>query len=212
MLRDTVVSIIAERLNNRTDLNAAIIAEMQLAQETRLEQNGRFTPWFMLTPTIQELVTIIGASAIVLPDNFVSEAEEEPLWVQDVESQDFRQLRKVSLAEGKMFYPGTGEPKAYSFTGTLFTLYPTPDKLTTIFLRYNAKQASLATNIENAWLKYASDLMIAEVATVIAAQKMQNKELAAVFASARDDAWQRLFVMHESLQHTNREYSMGDRV
>jgi len=211
MVRDSVVALLAERLNNRTDLNDAIILEMQLAQSIRLEQNGRFQPWFMLTTRVI-FPTTANVETVSAPADFVMEVEEQGLWVLNPDTAVWGKLGKVSEEVGMGLYTATGLPLKYSLTNDTIVLYPTPDDAYSIRMRYAGAQPDLSTNIENDWLKYATDLMIAEVGYAIASTKMQNDKLASAFAVDKEKAWQRLWLMHEARQHVNQNYSMGDTV
>ncbi|HYE38153.1 hypothetical protein [Methylocaldum sp.] len=208
MTRDQVVALLVQRLNNRTDLETRIISEMQLAQSVRLEQNGEFYPWFLVTEYATEMAEI-GEPRIPAPDDFLMELEENGLWVEDAEG-NWKLLTKgdeddLQVALGNC----TGLPQAYAFSGEHFTLFPTPNENYNIRMRYNAAQPLPTTNIENAWLKYAPDLVMGEVGEAVAAIHMQNPTLAAEFTKAKVAAWARLRLVHESRSHTNREYSMG---
>jgi hypothetical protein len=209
MIRDTLVGIIAQRLNNRTDLNEIIIAEMQMAQEMRMEQNGVFQPWFMVTEKSYE-VTDVAEPRIPVPEDFVMEVEEQGFWYYSSITAKWIPLKKTSDEVGEVQQLSPGAPKSYSLVGDHFTIYPTPDAVYQIRFRYAAMQASLETNIENSWLKYASDLLLAEVGEVVAIQHMQNEKLAMGFRSAKSAAWERLHKMHESRAHTNRDYTRGE--
>lgn len=210
MLRDTAVRLIAFRLNNRTDIDDAIIQEMQLAQEMRLEQNGRFQPWFMTTEYATEL-TDPEEARVPVPDDFVIELEEEPLWVL---ADDGIWKRLTKLGEGDLQVKfGASDPAIpthYALEGDHFTLFPTPDKVYQVRFRYAAKQEVLNANIENTWLKYASDILIAEVAETMALQVLQNEKLAAGFTKAKNEGWERLYVVSEARTHANRNYTMGE--
>jgi hypothetical protein len=210
MTRDEVVAIIAERLGQRTDLNAAIIAEMQLAQSIRLEQNGKFMPWFLLTEysTVQ---TEADEPRVAVPDDFIQEEEESGLWVQ-TDAGIWIELRKASEDKAFNAYEGVepAQPERYALAGDHLTLFPTPDKVYNLRMRYFAQDIPLTSDIQNKWLKYAADLVIAEVGQVLAGRHVQDQTLEAGFQMDKAAAWQRLWLMHEARMHANREYSMGD--
>lgn len=208
MLRDVLVATIAKKLGDRTDLDDAIIAEMQMTQEFRLEQGGKFQPWFMITED-STILTQVNEPRIALPANFVAEVEESGLWYLNEMANKWTPLVKTAEDEGRYYIAGTGAPQYYSVIGDRFTLHPTPDAVYTLRMRYAAKQPALTTNIENNWLKYASDLVMFDVCQHIAAENLQNDKLSQTFAVHKLEAWERLFIMHESRQHTNQEYRMG---
>jgi hypothetical protein len=201
MMRDTLVDVLVQRLNNRTDLRDAIITEMQIAQTFRLEQHGRFQPWFLITELATE-ITEINEQRVPEPNDFIIEVEEQALWVQNTAGK-WKKLTKGAEDDLQLKWgDAEGLPQNYAFVGSVFIMYPIPDAMYPLRMRYAAAQGSLATNIENGWTKYAGDLLIAEVGAAIAAQTMQNPTLA--------PAWDRLQTLHEARQHTNRSYTMGE--
>lgn len=209
MLRDVLVAVLVERLNNRTDLEDAIVLEMQLAQEFRLEQNGRFIPWFMIT-SYQTFATVAGQAEVTLPSEFVSEVEEQLLWVYSDVAAKWLPLKKIAEDVGESWVADNAIPEYYSLVGDSLVLFPTPDAVYNLRWKYAAKQPALDTNIENAWLKYAADLLECEVGEALAKKKMQNEALASVFRQDKLAAWERLYVMHEARAHANRTYTMGE--
>jgi len=208
MLRNTAVRLLAQRLNNRTDLDEAIIQEMQLAQEMRMEQGGRFTPWFMVTEYATKL-TDPQENRIPVPDDFVIELEEEPVWVLATDGV-WKPLTKKGEGALQQYFGETLQllPTHYALEGDHFTLFPVPDQAYQVRFRYGARQAPLTTNIENSWLKFAPDLMIGEVGEAVAMHVMQNDKLAAGFTKTKNEAWERLFIMNEARIHANRSYQM----
>lgn len=210
MTRDDVVTLLALNLGNRTDLNDAIILQMMLQQETQLEGSGRFQPWFLITERAFNTMTI-GESRLALPDDFLMEVEEQGLWIFDA-AGGTHELLKGSEQDLLREYKDTdpGQPQAYSMAGHHITVYPAPDWEYPAFFRYAAQDQKLSTNIENNWLKYASDLMIAVVGKEIAGKTLQNDKLAATYERDILPAWERLYRLHESRAHTNRDYTMGE--
>lgn len=209
MLRDTAVSLLAKRLGNRTDLDDIIIEEMQNTQAFKLEQNGVFYPWFLFTENVTTTL-VIGESRIALPADFLAEIEEEGMFVTNTDG-GVSIVTKGGSQDLKVYYgSATGLPKKYALSGDHFILFPTPDAAYVLTMRYAAAEPVLSTNIENNWLKYAADLMIAEVGATLAKTLLQNPTLAASFQTDVSRAWDRLQRQHEMLQHTNRTYTMGD--
>jgi hypothetical protein len=210
MIRDTIVSVLVSRLNNRTDLTDKIVLEMQLAQD-RIEMNGEFFPWFLVSEYATE-VTEIGEPRVPLPTDFLGEIEEEALWLQPQSDpgQAWKRLVKGDSEELELAYGITpGEPEKYALMGEEFILYPIPDSAYTLRMKYYARAAALSANIENAWLKYAADLIIAEVGEVMASLTIQNPALAAEFEKDKVTAWARLRLADEARKHVNRDYTMG---
>lgn len=207
MLRDTLVNTIALKLGERDDLTAAILAELLVAQEFRLEQNGRFQPWFMVT-TNATISTTTNESKVVFPSDFVCEVEESALYIFSTLAAKWIPLEKGPEDKYENIQATSGVPEAYSVLGNFLQLFPTPNAVYQLRWKYAAKQAPLITNITNNWLTFAADLLMGDVGEHIAKQNLQNDKLAAMFAEQKKVAWDRLYTMHESRQHTNRQYSM----
>lgn len=158
MTRGEAISIIQGRIGQRsnTDLTNQIIAELKLVQ-TDLEREPTL-PWFLIktltenestatfateTDFIREVQDVTGLSIMV-------DGVRKPL-VKD----DYDFLSRQSNLEG------TGQPKFYALVGFTYYLFPTPDKAYSFTKVYYAEDATLATDIENKWLKHIPGLLIA---------------------------------------------------
>lgn len=211
MLRDDAVQMIALQLGNRTDLDAQIVTVMQLVQETELEATGVLTPWFLLTE--DSFVTLApGTSRVAVPTDFIIEDEDWGLGIEDtngvtkwLQKQDYDDLQQT-------FGNSSGMPKYYSLNGGYFYLFPVEaDSYVTVRMRYYAHAQNITSaNLENAWLQYAPDAVIAYTGFYIADRILQNTELAERFARAKQAAFVRLVTLDEARKHTNRQYQMGD--
>lgn len=216
MNRGQVIALIGKRLGNRTDLGADILIEMDLAQATALERNGRIVPWFLETE-IASAPTTPGDERLPIPTDFAMEKETGGLFIYDASlgTEPWVKLTKddydALLAE---FQDQQTRPKKYSLGGQYFRLKPTPDAVYTVkqiyFATVTAPSLLANDNTDNLWLRYAPDLMIAVVAKVMAEKYLQDRELGASFDGDITRAWDRLNSETEAQQHTNREYVMGD--
>lgn len=211
MLRDAVLALMRPRLGSRDDLDAAIIAEMQYVQEFSLEQTGAFTPWFLESELSQTLVAA-GEERVPLPSDFLGEVEDQHLWmyVASETAAPFTELHKSSYDRLIVKYPILGRPSEYALTGNYFLLRPVPSVDYVLKMRYYAKDAPLTSNIENQWLKYAGDLVIAETSAIIAGNYIQNPAMAERFKGDAAQARTRLYTKHEARKHVNRTYGMGE--
>lgn len=209
MIRDTCVDIIAQRLGMRTDLDDAILNEMQLVQEVTLEGTGAFLPWF-LESLDNALVTVLASTEIALPTDFLAEIEGMPpaLYVVDGTAQNWTDLHKDGRNTLLTKYPSTGAPAEYHITASTLHIFPRSDAVYAIRFSYYAKDS--LTGDENLWLKYAPDLMIAETGAVMAGKYLQNAGMEAQFRTDAQSARARLFTKHEAMQHVNRRYGMGE--
>lgn len=210
MIRDTLISILASRLN-RSDMSDRIIAELQLIQSTVLEGTGAFSPWF-LESEMANVDIVANEERIALPADFLAEVEDQALWLYQPENIycPLQELHKTDYDRIVLKYQTSGTPKEYALAGDYILLRPVPDASYNIRMRYYAREPDLSTNIENKWLKYASDLVIAEVGAVIAGLHIRNPQLAQEFKDAAMVARDRLYKKHEARKHTNRTYGMGE--
>lgn len=207
MVRDTLLSLLGQRLGNRTDLTTRMITEVQLLQEVRLEQNS-WIPWFLETEMATS-ATVAGEERLALPTDFLAEIEEQTLWLYD-STQDvvWIPLRKMAYDNMLAKYPDTGRPKAYSLGPDEYRFGPVPDDIYTVKMRYKAKDDILDTNIENKWLKHASDVVLAELGIVMAEKHMQHPKLAETFRNDAGVAWTRLYNKHVAREEENQNRVM----
>lgn len=213
MLRDAAVSLIASRMGQRTDLNDAIILEMGLVITTKLEENAVITPWFLLTESATSALTI-DEERLAVPDDFIVEDEENPIFVLDTESNKYLPLKKIGYDEMVWKYKDSENtiPSVYAITGLYFTLRPLPNAAYAVKLRYYGKDPVLVSdgNVENRWLKYAPDLVIAATCAAVARGQIHDVPLAESFNGEIAGAWTRLKILNEARQHANRRYEMGE--
>lgn len=213
MDRDSAVSIILQRLGNRSaaEYQTACETEMRQVQENKLEGSAELMPWFLITEETTA-ATVAGEQRVAVPDDFLLEVEEAALMIQDAESGNWIPLVKDDFDDLTEAYvdEDDAQPVKYSLLGGYFRLFPTPDAVYQLKMIYFGRDAVLNSNIENNWLKYASDLMIAATGEVMAAQYLQDTELAAIFTNQIQTARDRLWKLNEARQHAGRNYQMGD--
>lgn len=217
MNKGELLQLLGMRLGNRTDSDilAALSLEITLAQDTLLEQNGRFKPWFLVSE-FATAETVANDSRVELPEDFIGEVEEGGLYVLNPDSQKYVELVREDydfLAE-KYADATPSLPKEYSLDGDkYYRLFPTPDLIYTLRQRYFEKDVAfnlVADNSQNRWLKYASDLLLAIGGQQYASKHLQNQDLAIAFGLDVKLAWDRLKGEHEMREHSNRDYVMGD--
>lgn len=210
MLRDDVVALLGKRLGSRIDLDASIVLEMRAAQETLLEGSGALLPWFLLSAETT-LVATADVEAVALPSDFLGMAEDHPVWLIDpTASPTDLKLAKRDYSVIRERYQTSTKPVAYAQIEGYLLLRPIPLTGYSLKLRYYQRGVTLSSNIENIWLKYASDLMLAEVGAIMAGRYLQNAKLEAQFQNDVVLARSRLLIQHERRLHENRSYSMGE--
>lgn len=186
MTRDEAVSVIAGRLGNRTGAETKIIAEMKLRQAVL--EHAPELPWFLLTRS-SALATVANQQTVNTPADFLREFEDVGLYVVDTDGKDqpldkddFEALQRSGLFETN------GLPTNYDLIGNNFYLFPTPDIVYTLKSFYYAAALTLTSDIENAWLKYAPDLLIADTGIVVA-RFFRDPVAAQMFKEERSEAF-----------------------
>lgn len=191
MLRDAAVDLMMKRLGNQNDVSLRddIIAEMVQAQATVLEGDV-FKPWFLVSEEASN-TTAIGEERVPLPADFIDFWDEIGLYRYDA-SLDDPYIEMVRddwelIKECKNF---SDKPTHWDVGGMYLLMRPLADAVYNLRLWYIAKGLDLsgtygdANNIENDWLKWASDWLIGETGAVIAEQYLQMTD-------KRVEAWQR---------------------
>jgi len=219
MDRDAAVAIIKDRLKRgaSTTIDADIVTEMQFVQENILEGNP-WLPWFLLSEFIS-VDTIADENRIAVPadvsftgNDFLREYEEGALWRVDASVGSGKVLLEKDFYDAlDGAYSSTGKPVKYSLDGEYFRLFPTPDGVYTLKTRAYLRAAVLSTNVENSWLKYASDWLISETAAIIAGEYLRDDKAEARQQANATRARNRLMVVDEARKQANLEPNMGDK-
>jgi hypothetical protein len=205
MLRSTVVSLIAQRLGNRTDLDAQIISELQLTQDTL--ERADMLPFFLLTEFVAT-VTVAAEERLKLPDDFLKEYEEGALWYYDATSaSQWAPLKRSSMEQLKGAFTTEGYPQYYALAGNYFRLAPVPDEVYSVKMLYYAQDTVLSTDVENQWLKYCPEWILSETGARMAAY-IQNDKMAATFMQNAQMAKDKFWRYDEGRKHSNQDYRM----
>lgn len=212
MTRDKAKYLISLRLGRRPDLYDDIVQEMDLAMTVTLGQDPALDPWFLLTDPVG-LQTVPDVATVAVPEEFFLEVEESKLQIQQ-DDGSWTPLGKYDVDDLETHYVGAepGSPEAYALTGAYFRLYPTPDAVYNLRFMHRKIAASLLNEPdgENEWLLYAPDLVIAHVAAHMAAEYLQNQELAlAIAAGSLKRATDRLIRLNEARAQINHPRTMG---
>lgn len=215
MLRDSAVDLLMNRLGQRTGdtLKNQIITEMVFVQENILEGNATQF-WFTLKDS-SGLVTVADTETVALPSDFMQEWEEGALYITDTNA-DKTEVKKadwdtIAIHENLL---GTGLPEFYSLDITNISFRKVPDAVYTLSIKYHGSQADLsgvygdAANVENAWLKYASDWVIAETGIIIAEQYLQSTKMAGRFQAQAQIALDRLIKKNTAWEEANKTRGM----
>ena len=207
MQKQTVIGLIKSRLGNRTDagIDTRIAGELDAAQ-TELELYGDFVPWFLLSDEVP-VATVVGAQEIALPSDMLQE------WEDGAVAYDYLPVTKYEhQALQAKYQDSVGEPKAYAMLAESFKVFPIPDAIYTLKLRYYQKDAlpsTLAAAGENRWLKYAPMWLLAK-AGVAVARYIKDAEATAMFQADAAAAREQVYKAHVARAEHNVERQMGD--
>lgn len=204
MTRDEAVSIIKGRLArwNDTVLGTHIIVELKQAQQ-RAEMDATL-PWFLLTES-SYAATVADEERTELPADFLREAEEDALWVEDTDAT-WTQLKKDDYAAIRTRWTETGLPRRYAIVGEYLRLRPVPDTVYNLHMIYYGKDTVLSTNIENKWLANVPELLIADAGAIIASRYVRNEPAAAEFRADYQRARTQMMTMNQARLDANRVY------
>lgn len=218
MTRDKAVDMIMKRCGYRTktSLRDDIITEMAYVQKTLLE-GGPVMPWFLLSDE-RKTTTVANDARVRVPPDFINEWEETELYLYKESNTDdkYKELHKDDWDYIKDKYPGSGEPSHYDLKGSFFMLAPIPDDEYELRFWHYARADDLggtygdSNNIENCWLKWAPDLLIAETGVIIGSQYLQSEALAGRFEKQAKQARDRLWRRNTAIREENKNRLMGD--
>src|SRR5688572_11903717 len=170
MLRDAAVAVIADRLGQRTGLENRVISELQLAQ-IREEEKPEL-PWFLLKNSTG-LATVANQQTLGMPADFLMEYEDGAFWIEDTDGE------RTFLVKGDYGTFSVDEclidadnpvrrPTNYSLVFNTVYFFPTPTAVYPLQLTYYGADALLTTNIANAWLSWAPELLISSAGIAMA--------------------------------------------
>lgn len=215
MLRDKAVDLLMNRLGQRRSATTKdqIIGEMAFVQETLLEGNA--TQFWFTVKDSSGLATIVDTEAVALPSDFIQEYEEGALYITKTDgalAEIGKEDWDVIAIHSQLL--GTGLPTHYALEVDNILLKKTPDLVYLLQMKYHATQTSLAgvygdsANVENNWLKYASDWFIAEVGMILAGQYLQSDKMVQMFQGQSQKALDRLIKKNTSIAEGNRIRNM----
>lgn len=215
MIKEKLLQILKSRVGSRNypDADEMLLLELELAQRDDLEANGRATPWFLYSESAT-INTTIGEERIKLPGDFLREIEEGTLSIYWEELGKFVEVVRddYDTLSAKFLYSAPGRPTHYALEGHYFRLFPRPDNIYTIRMRYVQMDVSpviVDNDKENLWMKWAPNLLLAVAGRRFAALHLLNVNLAAVFEGEETKSWDRLVTQSVARKNTNRKFIMG---
>lgn len=211
MLRDDAITLLADRMQ-RSDITTRLQNEMQVAQ-SKLELMP-FLPWFLLTE-LATGATIANEERVALPADFLREPDEDEatLWLVDNTTspakKSFLNKSTYALLVDKYKNSIYQQPLEYALVGQYFRLRPIPDTVYTVQFLYYAAGVVLSSNIENVWLKYAPELLIARTG-MLAAKYPNDQVRFQQFQMDYNDALNQLKIADTARREAALERIMGD--
>jgi hypothetical protein len=191
MTRLEAVTLIQDRLGQRTGIENQIVKELQAAQR-RLEA-GATLPWFLLKKSTA-LATVANTQTLALPAGFLLENEEGGFWIQDTDGE------RTFLVKGDYGTFSVDEclldsdnpvrrPTNYSLIAGVIYFFPIPTAVYPLEMTYYGADTVLTTDAgTNLWLLNASEVLICRAGMSLA-KFLRDGEALAIFSDDFREAW-----------------------
>lgn len=209
MLRDDAVSLIKQRLRRETDttLDARIVLEMQLVQE--IQEGAPHLPWFLRTVATSS--TVANQESLPTASDFLRGWDDGALWYKKTTDTKWLPVEKDDYEPNyNRFGDVPSTLRTYSLGEGVYVFSPIPDAIFDLRSIYYATARPLTSNIENVWLKYVPDLLIAETGIRIAKLHVRDESSVELFAAESSAAESRLRKIDVARKMANRKMTMGD--
>jgi len=192
MDRTTAVAEIKRGLGFRQTQDSSIILALQSAQ--RILETGRTLPDWLIEYDA-EIVVTADDPEIVLPTGFLRMHDDYDMYYSNSNSarvfiprKNYTEAYQAYVAsgdeeDGHIEQPTSSYPKVWvQRSNEAALLIPTPSVSFSMFLTYYKAAELLTSNVENAWLKYAPDLIIG-LAGIKIAGPLRDKGALEVFST-----------------------------
>lgn len=211
MILSEALTILKFRLGSRTDADLDTIIPVEMTQaQFELENSGE-PPWFLLTDDV-DLATVANQRYVNPPADFLLESDDNKIWYIDSSGGQNKLDKGEFDASLEYWGADTGAPAGYALLGTRFELFPLPDAVYTLRLKYYAADttpSTLAVGATNLWLTHAPDLLLARTGRRMATY-LRDSELVKVFSGEEMVAQNRIMVLSAARIEVNRSRSKGD--
>ena len=210
MTNAQMIDLAMSRLGRRksTDLREQVVLEINMAID-RLE-TGMFIPWF-LEGTVETIWQGSSQQGYTwLGPQFSKEVENtRPYYVLD-DTVHYLEKRFYGVLVGE-------EPTGieyYAIRGqNEFHVRKVPEVDMSIYVPIYLKSVSPLLDddeeVNNSWLLYAHDWVIAEALSYVAAFHLNNEKLATIHEIAARKAKNDQYTFHEARKHENQDYFVG---
>lgn len=207
-----LVKIVGWRLGDRDDMVDRIDLELDYIQDYVLEAKP-WHPWF-LQSELASASTQPGERRVALPMNFLAEVEESHLYIVEPTTGKQIELIKKDPDVAQALVMGAevsvGFPRFYAISGLYFQFYPTPDAAYEVQMQYYSKDERISDSAASPkWLRFASDVVLAELLQLLAGKHIKDAEAASGFATDAQAAWNRLYQKHIAMAELNQPRSLG---
>lgn len=206
-----VLDLLMVRLNRTAaGVRTNCLTEMVFQQST-LEQSAEL-PWFLIGNE-ETLTVTAGTREVAVPSGFLREVDEIKTYIIDTDGAYIEMTKKdyVELEAYHGIEATSALPTDYDLVGTNFLLFPKPTVTTSIKGRFYKAQIAPTDDAvtTDKWLVYAPDLLLAITGETVAAQHLQNQELAMSFGLLRQKAEARLTAETVARAEAARTRTMG---
>lgn len=191
MNRSAAVARIHRGLGFRNDQEANIIACLQESQR-KLEM-GRTLPWFLRVEDATLTLTA-GNSVVALPTDFLRPIDDEPMRYSVTGDTRLRYIERKELNQALQTFGSTDArgPEVYALRSNSFFFMPLPDVNYTVTYSYFKRADPLTTDIENAWLANAPEVLIGDAGLTLS-YDLRDQDAVKIFTTMRDEAGGALF-------------------
>lgn len=176
MTRDEAVAEVLRGLEFRRS-DAGVVLTMQEVQ--RDLEMGKTLPWFLL----EEAMILVGTAddpEVALPADWLRFSEDDPPTAYNADAELIAELEKGEYNQLRNVWTGSTRvrPLAYSIRKSTLWVFPTPSTVWSVRGSYYKKDALLTSNIENEWLEFAPNVIIAKTGLKMAADLQMPKAIA----------------------------------
>jgi hypothetical protein len=211
MTKDEAMLLLSSIMGNRSDLVTKGPTMLKMAQNHY--ERGPEYPWFLLSEDTT-IRTQIGERRVPLPvADFIEEYEDGALFYDAEDGSPQSELEKEDYDYLMKFYGSncTGTPQAYSSDGLYFNIFPLPNALSLLRMKYYKKDVDitgLSGSATNKWLTYAPNCLIGWAGQNLAST-YRDVVAANRFMQIENEARLVLDRQNESHKHSNRTYQIG---
>lgn len=211
MNNSEVLDVMISRLGNRKNFpREELLRELNLKIEEK--ERGSFLPWFL--ESVHEVTITPPASYIELPADFLREFEGGQLELVTAAGYTTYPVKRPYevITQTYKDYVEAGVPGAYAIYAGRLYLAPRPDVEYLVSLPYIRRSTTVLDDNSQVtdWLANAFNFIIYATLVDVAANNLKDDNSATKFANLANSAFVELYKYHESRQHTNADYNIGD--